>query len=99
MFYTNGTNQGDWYLPALGEMMYATSRARIINNALIKIRDLYNIKIYSINLHNTTWTSTRYYGNYEDYRLFTIDNGYIYDGNTQSESTRTIGLIYAFCKI
>lgn len=32
-FHTIGTNQGDWYIPAAGELMYLTSRKNIIENS------------------------------------------------------------------
>ena len=57
-FRTNGTNQGDWYLPSKGELSlyksnYADINAKIqaINNALGKIID---------NINNPKYSSTEY---------------------------------------
>lgn len=41
-FHTDGTKQGDWYLPAMGELGYIISRLRAINTAILNISTVYN---------------------------------------------------------
>ena len=41
MFYTDGTSQGDWYLPALGELTYISAKLNEINNTLALIKETY----------------------------------------------------------
>lgn len=40
-YHTEGTNQGDWYLPACGELGYVIPRLYKLNQALTNIRDTY----------------------------------------------------------
>ncbi len=37
MYHTSGTNQGDWYLPAMGELGYLYARAKKINDTLVSL--------------------------------------------------------------
>lgn len=41
-FHTDGTKQGDWYLPAMGELGYIISRLKAINTAILNISTVYN---------------------------------------------------------
>lgn len=51
-YFTDGTNKGDWYLPAIGELCYLMYNAQLINNVLTKIDKI-------INTNNTyLWAST-----------------------------------------
>ena len=54
MFYTEGTLQGDWYLPACGELCYILPRSSKINSALAKLNQI-EIKSYE-----QFWTSTNF---------------------------------------
>lgn len=61
MFYTEGTSQGDWYLPAMGELGYIASRLYRINESINKIISEYGSSIgYIINTDNSYeyWAST-----------------------------------------
>lgn len=40
-YHTEGTNQGDWYLPAMGELGYMVVRFQEIQNALSLIQSVY----------------------------------------------------------
>ena len=42
MFYTEGTQQGDWYLPAMGELGYIMPPFNKINKAITKIKFAYS---------------------------------------------------------
>jgi len=47
-YYTDGTNQGDWYLPAMGELGYVMARYNVIKNSIISIDELYSVDYYSV---------------------------------------------------
>ena len=47
MFYTEGTQQGDWYLPACGELGYIMSPFNKINEAITKMRNAYGSSVGS----------------------------------------------------
>lgn len=59
MYFTQGTNQGDWYLPSAGELGYAVVRQQAIND---KINELASEMITSANpvLSNNHWSSSEY---------------------------------------
>lgn len=58
MFYTIGTEQGDWYLPAMGELGYLCARLKAVNTAISAVKLKYNIgtKISA----NDYWSSSEY---------------------------------------
>ena len=58
-FHTDGTKQGDWYLPALGELGYMVSRLKAINNAISKLSTTYESSYY-ISIYGNVyhWSST-----------------------------------------
>lgn len=61
MFYTNGTNQGNWYLPACGELGYMMSRFKAINEAISKITTVYGSSYgVSIVKYYNHWSSSEY---------------------------------------
>ena len=57
-FHTVGTSQGDWYLPAAGELGYVLVRKQAIQNSLQVLAS----KGYTVSSHNTDyhWSSTQY---------------------------------------
>lgn len=58
MFCPIGTNQGDWYLPSMGELGYVMPRWNIINNSITNIRTVWGEE-YAVMLKNDAyWTST-----------------------------------------
>lgn len=78
MFYTEGTSQGDWYLPAMGELGYILPPFNKINQAITNTRAAYGSSV-GVRLWDSTyyWSSTEYRrgsaryvytgGNYIDY--------------------------------
>lgn len=62
IFYTIGTNQTDWYLPACGELNYLTINYEVINNSL---NLLMNKNIRCCNMDGDRyWSSSDYGGLY-----------------------------------
>lgn len=44
-YYTSGTSQGDWYLPACGELGYIFVRQNKINETIVALQDYFNIEL------------------------------------------------------
>ena len=62
-FHTDGTKQGEWYLPSVGELGYAYARQVSINTAIDNINAKYN-KTLGINFNTSYyWSSTQYSSN------------------------------------
>lgn len=62
-FSTIGTLQGDWFIPSLGEAVYMTANAIILNNSLQYLIDsgIPNVKLLELDsyiLHNDFYTTT-----------------------------------------
>lgn len=62
-FSTIGTSQGDWFIPSLGEAVYMTANAFILNNSLQYLKDsgIPNVKLLELDsyiLHNDFSTTT-----------------------------------------
>lgn len=58
MFHTEGTSQGDWYLPACGELGYIMPPFNKINNAIYKICTAYDLSAGIELTSYTYWSST-----------------------------------------
>jgi len=59
MFHTEGTQQGDWYLPACGELGYIMPPFNKINEAINKMRTAYGSSV-GVELRDSYWSSTEY---------------------------------------
>ena len=61
MFYTEGTSQGDWYLPACGELGYIMPPFNKINDAIDKIHTIYGSSVgVGLNTNGSYFSSTEY---------------------------------------
>ena len=89
MFYTVGTNQGDWYLPSAGEMGYVMVRKKSINNSLKELNKKWYYLVsefdydYEIVFHTSTHNSNYNYS----------DNIHI-----NFNVTSNIGIVFDFSK-
>ena len=54
IYYTVGTNQGDWYLPSQAEMGYIVARVNDINNAMTKVNGMQELP------SSWAWSSSEY---------------------------------------
>ena len=59
MFYTEGTQQGDWYLPAMGELGYMMARLKAINEAISKMVTAYGRSYGVTVMTNNHWSSSQ----------------------------------------
>lgn len=64
-FHTDGTNQGDWYLPSMGELGYVVARHKTINNTIKYIKNNWNVGV--VLTANGFWSSSEYSSNYAWY--------------------------------
>ena len=62
-YSTVGTVQGDWYLPACGELGYLCARFKTINNAIQYLIDLGFSDSCSLVAINNFWSSSEYHTN------------------------------------
>ena len=61
MFYTEGTSQGDWYLPACGELGYIMPPFNKINETIDKMCTAYGSFVgVELRTDNYYWSSTEY---------------------------------------
>lgn len=59
MFHTEGTQQGDWYLPAVGELGYIMPPFNKINDAINKMRTAYGSSVgVELDTNRSYWSST-----------------------------------------
>lgn len=95
-YSTEGTEQGEWYLPSLGELGYIDARVETIAKTLDIIKEVFNIDII-----NTVQTDYYFHTSTEDsvtlYRTFLVDlkKGLIYkdDGRYTENKDKAYAVI------
>lgn len=76
-YHTEDTSQGDWYLPACGELGYIMPPFNKINEAIDKMRTAYGSSVgVKLNTSNYYWSSTEYSG--LSARVVFTTYGYVY---------------------
>ena len=59
MYYTENTKQGDWYLPATGELGYFIVRLIEVAKSIRQIEAIFGIDFANIVANNAYWSSTQ----------------------------------------
>ena len=79
-FHTAGTDQGQWYLPACGEMGYVMNRISAINTTINKVFSVYS-SVVAVAVHTSYgyWSSSEYNADYA--RYLNADYGHVGYGN------------------
>jgi len=75
-YSTTGTNAGEWYLPALGELVFIVADNAAINIILGSINGEYPNDSISSLQNNPYWSSTEYDAN--DVYYITLDSGGVF---------------------
>lgn len=58
-FHTTGTGQGQWYLPACGELGYALNRISAINTTINKVKSVYtSVVAFAMSAGSVHWSSS-----------------------------------------
>ena len=93
MFHTEGTQQGDWYLPACGELGYIMSPFNKINDAIGKMCTAYGSSVgVELGTNYSYWSSTEYSS--QSARTVHAGSGYVgYNGKGN------YGYVRAFLKV
>ena len=75
-FHTTGTDQGQWYLPACGEMGYVINRFNAINETINKVKSVYS-SVVAVAMRTSLgyWSSSEYSAN--DARYLDTSNGFV----------------------
>ena len=93
MFYTEGTQQGDWYLPACGELGYIMSPLNKIDEAIINMRNAYGTSVgVMLDTRYSYWSSSEY--SRSSARSVYTDGGIVYDDNKDFDN-----YVRAFLKV
>ena len=85
MFYTNGTSQGEWYLPAMGEIGYLMPKWSEILGTISMINELYGNIASIIVDGDCYWSSTEYSG---------VNMRYVHTSNGAGHSDKSTAAYY-----
>jgi hypothetical protein len=87
-FHTTGTNAGDWYLPACGELGYIIPKFATLNKILSAINTAYGSgTAFALTTDGNYWSSSEYSAT--NARSVNTSNGNVYyDGKHGSGSVR-----------
>ena len=91
MFYTEGTNQGDWYLPAAGEWGYIMSKWNIIQQGISLVNKVYDNVAKPLSDNASYWTSTDH--NAKNARYVHTNNGMGHTTKTTAFNVRAFTII------
>ena len=83
MFHTSGTQQGDWYLPAMGELCYMMARLKAVNDAITKLVNAYGSSYgVTVDTDHYFWSSAEYSSG--SARCVSTSNGTVHYSNRRS---------------
>ena len=91
-YHTVGTNQGDWYLPACGELGYLCARFKTINNAIQYLIDLGFSDSCSLVASTFFCSSSEYSSNFA--RVV-----YMFNGSVNFSSKDYVSYVRAFLRV
>lgn len=91
MFFTEGTSQGDWYLPGAGELGYMMSKWDIIRNSFTSLNDKYGNICKQLEDNSSYWTSSEH--NAKNTRYVHTDNGMGHTTKTTSCKVRAFTVV------
>ena len=85
MFYTDGTKQGDWYLPACGELGYIMPPFNKINQSIAALKSAYGDSVgVQLDSGDYYWSSSEYSSNNARYVAADFGSAYNYDKNFEN---------------
>ena len=88
-YHTDGTQQGDWYLPACGELGYIMPPFNKINEAITKMQNAYGSSFgVQLGTYGGYWSSSEYSGNYARYVSTSYGTVYYYGKNNYNYCVR-----------
>lgn len=93
MFYTDGTQQGDWYLPACGELGYIMPPFNKIKEAIAKMRNAYGSSV------GVTLTNNYRYWSSSECSSGNARTVYAYNGNVYCADKNVTYYVRAFLKV
>ena len=94
LYKTEGTEQGDWYLPSMGELGYIMPKWNEIQGAISNINTVYGSNVVAVSLDGSYF----YWSSSEDSsytaRDLSTNNGGVYGGNKSGS-----GCVRAFLRV
>lgn len=82
MYYTDGTKQGDWYLPACGELGYIMPNFNKINTTINTLKNAYSVGV-QLDSSYYYWSSSEF-SSYNARYVYT-DDGYVSNRNKNDD--------------
>ena len=83
-FHTAGTSQGQWYLPAMGELGYVLIRIKAINTTINKVKSVYSsVVVAAMRTIGTYWSSSE--GSANLAWELSMGEGFINDVNKEND--------------
>ena len=98
-YHTDGTKQGDWYLPAIGELGYMMPKLRDIETSIRNLNTIYGNICSLISYSNAIHTSSTDYEHYNYVYDILFSDGYSECGKIDITSKNFTDLVRAFLRV